>query len=968
MIFITGKSTSGRFTTGDRRNEWFSRAIRLLASIYVMMSLAPASTATATEVEPNDALDTATTVPLSHESDTIFADQWIGDGDQAALDVDLFVIEIPDDWFLPAILYARAATDAPVDLMLRLFDASGTELANNDDWPYNYPVFPISIPRINALLFTRGPYYVGVSSAANPRYDPHQAGSGRGGAGGAYTLELNVGAAWLEPSPREPNDTAGTATWMGYEGFHIADESMGDGANGRRDVDIYRLKLLTPARLDVTASSSDGLLDPVVRLRSCDTALPTPTQDDDCLLGSADDGQDGSRDASVSVAVFEPGDVYIMVSGAGNRAYDPTVAGSGEFGSVGYYDLSVTVSGLSPVAPGEPNDSIPTATQLPLLVEGRPDPIVIGAFLGDGPYATLRGDRDFYAVRLLDESRVLNIDVQAASIGSDFRPQLLAYDLQGRIRGIADGSVTGDAHLTLPARCILAYPEGEGRSLILTVMGTMQRRPNDPFDPFVPSPSYPPVQDHHVTDGPGNTGPYRLVVSTNSVFPACPVEPNDNMESAAATGLFGEGTYSCSSGFLGDSQCLSQYNDLDVWYVETTTASAELRVDVSGCGFPEEAASAVRAHVFDRKGNPIVSSASTDIRGGESIILSTLLGGAGRYYVAVTPFCSGGAIDLSGACSNYCGADPGFYDITISLVEVRSQASAAAANAVGWVSGNRFFATRLDSAANAIDLFDSESGNLLSSLDAPEPRFGGSGGLATNGDNLFLLGAGRFPTLYRMDPATGDVLDKYFTWFGSGYFSDATMLGGEMYLLDYRQRRVHVVDPFEPRYLRSLSLGTMHGITIGGGLASLSGPNRLYVADAFNTRSIYEVYPATGALTATLPPTDNRPTALAGIGSSRLFVGDFRTEAIDVIDRMGGAVYQFAVDAPVGALAGVAGIGLFADFDADGDVDLKDLAAFQICFSREDVAATECARGDEDGDDGIDLLDAIAIPGASTGP
>ena len=51
---------------------------------------------------------------------------------------------------------------------------------------------------------------------------------------------------------------------------------------------------LTPARLDVKASAADGLLDPVVRLRSCDTALST-THDDDCLLGAADDGPDGSR-------------------------------------------------------------------------------------------------------------------------------------------------------------------------------------------------------------------------------------------------------------------------------------------------------------------------------------------------------------------------------------------------------------------------------------------------------------------------------------------------------------------------------------------------------------------------------------------------------------------------------------------------------------------------------------------------
>lgn len=38
------------------------------------------------------------------------------------------------------------------------------------------------------------------------------------------------------------------------------------------------------------------------------------------------------------------------------------------------------------------------------------------------------------------------------------------------------------------------------------------------------------------------------------------------------------------------------------------------------------------------------------------------------------------------------------------------------------------------------------------------------------------------------------------------YFTDATMLGSEMYLLDDRQCSIRVVDLFEPRYMRSLSL------------------------------------------------------------------------------------------------------------------------------------------------------------------
>ena len=77
------------------------------------------------------------------------------------------------------------------------------------------------------------------------------------------------------------------------------------------DVDIYRVAL-TPARLDVKASAADGLLDPVVRLRSCDTALST-THDDDCLLGASRRRTRRIADVSVSVAVLNQRR-HIMVS------------------------------------------------------------------------------------------------------------------------------------------------------------------------------------------------------------------------------------------------------------------------------------------------------------------------------------------------------------------------------------------------------------------------------------------------------------------------------------------------------------------------------------------------------------------------------------------------------------------------------------------------------------------------------
>jgi hypothetical protein len=262
----------------------------------------------------------------------------------------MFAIVVPPDWPVPVSLSALAVSDPPTDLMLRLFDATGVELANNDDGNEFQP----TIPAIYTLLLSPGTYYLSVSSATNPLYNPNQSGSGRPGPGGAYDLHVSGGPAPHAASAYEPNDTSGTATWMGYGSFAVSDEFIGDNPSGRLDADMYRLTVQTPSRLDIAAVSTGGTLDPVVRVRSCEDPLPTPTTMDRCSLGCSDDQPDGCTDARLSTAIFEPGDVFIMVSGSGNRAYNPSVAGSGETGSVGTYDLSVTVTPLVHSRPMSP--------------------------------------------------------------------------------------------------------------------------------------------------------------------------------------------------------------------------------------------------------------------------------------------------------------------------------------------------------------------------------------------------------------------------------------------------------------------------------------------------------------------------------------------------------------------------------------------------------------------------------------
>ena len=58
----------------------------------------------------------------------------------------------------------------------------------------------------------------------------------------------------------------------------------------------------------------------------------------------------------------------------------------------------------------------------------------------------------------------------------------------------------------------------------------------------------------------------------------------------------------------------------------------------------------------------------------------------------------------------------------------------------------------------------------------------------------------------------------------------------------------------------------------------------------------------------------------------------------------------------------------FGDYDADGDIDLKDAAGLQICFGRSPAAGNWCERVDRQGDETIDLDDSGAFVERMTGP
>ena len=141
-------------------------------------------------LEPNDSLVQATAVtPVAGAARF---EAVIGDGAYGSGDVDLFRVLLAAGQQLTADIAART-TGSALDSYLRVFDATGRELASNDDFGGSLD------SDLTFTAATTGTYFVGVSGYGNSAYQPATAGTGRAGSTGSYQLDL--GFSTVTPPP-----------------------------------------------------------------------------------------------------------------------------------------------------------------------------------------------------------------------------------------------------------------------------------------------------------------------------------------------------------------------------------------------------------------------------------------------------------------------------------------------------------------------------------------------------------------------------------------------------------------------------------------------------------------------------------------------------------------------------------------------------------------------------------------------
>jgi len=181
--------------------------------------------------EPNDSLSTATAVVLSSGSGVMSGT--IGDGAYGAADVDIYAVSVAAGSVLTVDIDAASlATPSTLDSYVRIFNASGSQLAFNDDSGGTED----SLVAYTAP--TSGTYYVGVSSYHNSSYRPATAGTGQAGSStGGYTAKITVAvpaptADVIDVSP-DPRTTAVSAVVVQFSravsGVDLADFSLTRG-------------------------------------------------------------------------------------------------------------------------------------------------------------------------------------------------------------------------------------------------------------------------------------------------------------------------------------------------------------------------------------------------------------------------------------------------------------------------------------------------------------------------------------------------------------------------------------------------------------------------------------------------------------------------------------------------------------------------------------------------------------------
>ncbi|MEM8828686.1 MAG: S8 family serine peptidase [Cyanobacteria bacterium P01_G01_bin.19] len=545
-------------------------------------------------------------------------------------DVDMYRFELVSPGTVGIELGNDPSNPDSFDSYLRLFDANGNEIANNDDIaPDN------TFSRLNVAL-NPGTYYVGVSGFGNVAYDPNTPGSGIAGDTGNYSLQFSL-------NNQDPNGLISGASEVNlgndlkpliFPGAIGTDYGEDVGVS---DVDLVRIVAPDNGTLfiDIDTPYENGYVDSYVRLFDAngnevvfaDSQLPAASDDDLAVDGdgvavefrstnanivleepnqtsliSASVDENGNyqsgnyghiTDSFISTRVQRGQVYYVGISDYFNQNYNPNnLSDRPENGAGGNYELVTTFIN------DDINGSITqtnSITELPII--NNP-----GAIGRDGEQEVGNRDVDFYRINS-NEAGILEMVATSDAVDS-VNTVAIIFDSEGRRLGLSDNPNSPDS--------LLRYQITPNTDYFVAVTGFG----NQNFDPF------------GLGSGTGgDTGTYTLNGNLIPVAEAGNLVDNTIGSSAVTNITSGEtllGNIGNDSGFIvGDT-------DVDIYrFVPTADATVNIRTIAT-----QEFSADTYLRVFDSAGNEIAANDNESELNQSSLIQLDVTAGT-EYYIGV---------------------------------------------------------------------------------------------------------------------------------------------------------------------------------------------------------------------------------------------------------------------------------------------------------------------------------------------
>ena len=246
---------------------------------------------------------------------------------ELATDVDMFTFTVNAG---QRVTFDIDRPSGNLDSVIRLFNASGTQLQSNDDGIAPGEALTDE-SYLDVTFAVAGTYALGVSGFGNANYNAVTGAGDTNGRTGAFTLVVT-------PFPSKASDADDQLSEALKLGTVSAPFSVtGNTIDVAADVDMFSFQVTAGQRMTFDLDRPSGELDSIIRLFDS-TGTQFKINDD-----GRGEGESSTRESFLDVTFGAAGTYYLGVSGYGNSTYNAVTGAGDKDGKTGAYNVVVTL-------------------------------------------------------------------------------------------------------------------------------------------------------------------------------------------------------------------------------------------------------------------------------------------------------------------------------------------------------------------------------------------------------------------------------------------------------------------------------------------------------------------------------------------------------------------------------------------------------------------------------------------------